>query len=156
MSTYRKGHNSQGGGLISVDSLGSGTKWSKVPQKENPAPRTFDTINISCSTLAMHATDLFDWKGVKYLLIVDYYSRFIEMVKPSGESSAEVIRHTKSIFARYRVPQEVISDNGLQFSSRKFKVFTCLYGFSHTMNSPRFPQSNGEVEYEVKTVKGLL
>ena len=102
------------------------------------------------------ATDLFEWKGVKYLLIVDYYSRFIEMAKLSGESSANVIRHTKSIFARHGVPQEVVSDNGPQFYSWKFKEFTRLYGFTHSMSNPRFPQSNGEAERVVKTVKGHL
>ena len=69
------------------------------------------------------ATDLFDWKGSKYLLIVDYYSRYIETARLSSESSAEVIRHTKSIFARHGIPQVVVSDNGPQFSSIEFRRF---------------------------------
>lgn len=102
------------------------------------------------------ATDLFDWKGSKYLLIVDYYSRYIETARLSGESSAEVIRHTKSVFARHGIPQVVVSDNGPQFSSIEFCRFAAEYGFTHTTSSPRYPQSNGEAKRAVKTVKELL
>ena len=45
------------------------------------------------------ATDLFEWKGHTYLLVVDYYSRYIEITKlpQKDASSMEVIRHLKSI-----------------------------------------------------------
>lgn len=102
------------------------------------------------------ATDMFDWKASKYLLIVDYFSRYIEIAKLSGESATEVIRHTKSIFARHGIPQEVMSDNGPQFSSTEYREFAAAYGFSHATSSPRYPQSNGEAERAVKTVKDLL
>ena len=101
-------------------------------------------------------TDLFYHKNVCYLLIVDYYSRYIETAKLSNESSTEVISHTRSIFARHGIPQKVVSDNGLQFSSIYYKNFTTEYGFLHTTSSPRFPQSNGKVERAVKTLKNLL
>ena len=67
------------------------------------------------------ATDLFHWKTSTYLLIVDYYSRYIEISKLNGQSSSQVITHTKSIFARHGVPQEVVSDNGPPYSSLDFK-----------------------------------
>ena len=63
------------------------------------------------------ATDLFQWKGMSYLLVVDYYSRFIEIAKFSVTSSGEVIRHLKSIFARCGIPEELVSDNGPQYAS---------------------------------------
>ena len=37
------------------------------------------------------ATDLFKWKGSTYLLVVDYFSKYIEISKLEGESSQEVI-----------------------------------------------------------------
>ena len=102
------------------------------------------------------ATDLFEWKGSKYLPIVDYYSCYIKIAQLSNESSAEVIRHTKSIFARHGIPQTVMSDNGPQFSSIEFRRFAAEYDFSQVMSSPKYPQSNGEAERAVKTVKQLL
>jgi len=86
-------------------------------------------------TYTQVATDVFDWKGSKYLLIVDYYSQYIKTARLSGESSAEVIRHT---FARRGIPQVVVSDIGLQFSSIEFCRFTAEYGFTHTTSSPRY------------------
>ena len=102
------------------------------------------------------ATDLFHWKISTYLLVVDYYSRYIEISKLNGQSSSQVITHTNSIFARHGVPQEVVSDNGPPYSSLEYKQFAAKYGFTHTTSSPRYPQSNGEAERAVQTVKSLL
>ena len=101
-------------------------------------------------------TDLFDWKGSKYLLVVDYFSRFVEISKLSGETCGEVVRHMKSIFARHGVPEELMSDNGPQFAASEFSEFAMDYGFHHQTSSPHFPQSNGEAERAVQTIKHLL
>ena len=55
-----------------------------------------------------------------YLIIVDYYSQFIEEAKLSRMTTEEVITHSKSVLARHGIPEEVITDNGLQFDSRAF------------------------------------
>ncbi|XP_034540201.1 uncharacterized protein LOC117832662 [Notolabrus celidotus] len=70
--------------------------------------------------------------------------------------SADVITHLKSIFARHGIPEVMMSDNGPQFSGQVFASFAALYGFKHVTSSPRFPQSNGEAERAVQTVKSLL
>ena len=49
-------------------------------------------------------TDLFDFKGSKYLLVIDYYSRYIEIAKLHYATSMDVINHLKSIFARHGIP----------------------------------------------------
>ena len=49
-----------------------------------------------------------------------------------------------------------MSDNGPQFSGQAFALFAAAYGFRHVTSSPRFPQSNGEAERAVQTVKNLL
>ena len=100
--------------------------------------------------------DLFYWDQATYLLIVDYYSRYIEVSRLSSESAQEVIRHTKSIFARHGIPAEVVSDNGPQFTSEEFQKFSKQYCFSHKTSSPYYPQGNGEAERAVQTVKMLL
>ena len=53
--------------------------------------------------------DMFEWRKVNYLLIVDYYSRYIEIAKVSRLTAEEVILHTKSIFARHGIPELVVS-----------------------------------------------
>ena len=44
------------------------------------------------------ATDLFTLNGVNYLLVVDYFSRFPEVVKLTSTTSAQIINSLKSIF----------------------------------------------------------
>ncbi|XP_014676649.1 PREDICTED: uncharacterized protein K02A2.6-like [Priapulus caudatus] len=63
------------------------------------------------------ATDLFELKKSKYLLVVDYYSRYIEVSRLESTSSRAVINHMKSIFARHGIAETVISDNGPQYAS---------------------------------------
>lgn len=101
-------------------------------------------------------TDLFDWNNHQYLLVVDYFSRYVEVAKLSSTTSAAVIDHLKSIFARHGIPSTVRSDNGPQFSSDLFSRFARKWTFEHITSSPRFPQSNGEAERAVRTVKRLL
>ena len=101
------------------------------------------------------AMDIFEWEKGSYLLMVDYYSRFIEVTRLGGLSTEAVIGAVKGIFARHGVPEEVVSDNGPQFSSRTFQNFSSEYGFEHITSSPLYPQSNGEAERAVRTVKSL-
>ena len=96
--------------------------------------------------------DLFYWDQATYLLIIDYYSHFIEVSRLSNESVNEVIRHTKSIFAHHGIPVEVISDNGPQFTSEDLRQFSKQYCFSHKTSSPYHPQGNEEAERAVQTV----
>ena len=102
------------------------------------------------------ATDLFEFKQQQYLLVVDYYSRFIEIAKLENTTAASVINNLKSIFARFGIPQCVVSDNGPQYSCREFQAFAQSYGFSHITSSPGHSSGNGEAERAVRTVKQLL
>ena len=44
----------------------------------------------------------------------------------------------------------------LSFHQKEFSQFSNTYEFDHITSSPYFPQSNGEAERAVQTVKGLL
>ncbi len=102
-------------------------------------------------------TDLFELKKTTYLLIVDYYSRYVEVIALRKDtSSSAVIQALKTIYARHGIPDEVRSDNGPQYHSKEFAQFAKEWGFKHTTSSPRYPQSNGEVERAVRTVKDIL
>ena len=89
-------------------------------------------------------------------MLIDYYSRFVEVVKLPSESSSIVIERMKSVFAYHEIPQEVRSDNGPQFSSALFHKFSIDYKFTHVTKSPRYPASYGEAEKAVRMVKGFL
>jgi len=71
-------------------------------------------------------------------------------------TSEVVIKKLKAHIARYRVPDEIVSDNGPQFAAEEFRVFAQSYGFKHTRTSPHYPQSNGKAESAVKQAKKTL
>ena len=92
-------------------------------------------------------SDLFVLNGTNYLLVVDYFSRFPEIVRLRETTSSAVIKALRKLFARYGVPETVVSDNGPQYSSHEFTDVT---------GSPHHPRSSGQAERTVKTVKSLL
>ncbi|UYV79257.1 K02A2.6-like, partial [Cordylochernes scorpioides] len=101
--------------------------------------------------------DLFKFENKWYLVVIDYYSRFPEMIQLDRLTANVVVRSCKSIFARHGIPETVVSDNGTQFgTAREFANFARQYGFTHVTSSPRFPQSNGMAEAGVKIAKLIL
>ena len=101
-------------------------------------------------------TDLFHFKGVTYLLVVDYFSRYPEITKLTSTTSLDIINALKSTFSRYGIPEMVMSDNGPQYSSQEFRDFAKAYNFNHVTSSTHFAQSNGQAERTVQTLKKLL
>ena len=100
--------------------------------------------------------DFFEWNNTTYLLLVDYLSRWIEIAKMTTTSGTRTVDQFKSIFAKFGIPEEIRTDNGPQFISHEFKKFCAQYEINHTTSSPRYPQSNGESERAVRTIKNLL
>lgn len=100
--------------------------------------------------------DLYELNGQNYLLIVDYYSNFIEVEHLKTTTSAKVIKRCKSQFARHGIPDTLITDNGPQFSSQQFSDFASAYQFEHRTSSPHYPQSNGKAEKAVQIIKNVL
>ena len=67
-----------------------------------------------------------------------------------------MIAKVKAHFARYGVPDTVVSDNGPPFKSDAFAHFAQKWGFEHTPSSPYHSRSNGKAEYAVKAAKRML
>ncbi|KAJ8352691.1 hypothetical protein SKAU_G00241670 [Synaphobranchus kaupii] len=100
--------------------------------------------------------DLCEYNGHNYLVIVDYFSRWLEILNLPKTTSESVIEKMKSTFSRWGIPEEVRTDNGPQFSAELFKNFAAEYDFQHVTSSPHFPQSNGMADRAVKTAKAIL
>jgi transposase InsO family protein len=100
-------------------------------------------------------SDLFCCMGQNYLLVVDYYSNYLEICLLKDTESTTVIKHLKSNFARHGIPKTFISDNGPQYTSLAFKELCKFYDIEHDTSNPEHPKSNGLAESTVKTVKKL-
>ena len=126
-------------------------KYSKSQRNEPLQPHL--TPELPWHTVAK---DLFETKNSKYLLIVDYYSRFPVLHKLSNTTSRVLIQKIKAIFAELGVPSVIVSDEGPQYTATEFQDFTKHWQIEHRLSSPRNPQSNGMVERFVQTIKASL
>ena len=100
-------------------------------------------------------SDLFDFKGVPYILLVDYFSRWIEVVELRDMTTESVLHRMKRVFARLGIPREIRTDNGPCYASQTFRAFSEQWKFQHVTSSPRYPESNGMAERAVRTVKDM-
>ena len=125
--------------------------YRNAPQRE-----TLVQHEITARPWAKVGADLCDFRGRTLLVVCDYFSGFIEVERLQTTTTVAVSKALKALFARYGVPDILVTDNGPQFSSAEFVGFAKRWGFQHTTSSPHYPQSNGRAENAVKTVKRLL
>ena len=102
------------------------------------------------------AADLFSFAGREYMVLVDYYSNFIEVDVLPDTLSTTIIYLLKRQFARHGIPDRLRTYNGPQFSSAAFQKFVYDWHFQHSTSSPHYPQSNGLAESAVKTIKNIM
>ena len=99
--------------------------------------------------------DIFSWGVSEYLVTMDQHSNFFEVDKMSNSTSDAVISRLRGNFARYGIPDNLISDNGTQFSSA-FRKFSKDWAFTHETISSCNSQANSAVEAAVKIMKHLM
>ncbi|KAK3719595.1 hypothetical protein QZH41_015737, partial [Actinostola sp. cb2023] len=104
--------------------------------------------------------DFFDYGGRHYLVIGDRLSGWVEVFGSTAGTdqggSTGLVRHLRTFFATFGVPEELASDGEPEFTASHTENFLQLWGVRHRVSSVAFPQSNGRAEVAVKTAKRLL
>uniref|UniRef100_A0A1I7V4V8 RNA-directed DNA polymerase n=1 Tax=Caenorhabditis tropicalis TaxID=1561998 RepID=A0A1I7V4V8_9PELO len=91
--------------------------------------------------------------GQYYLVAVDAKSKWAEVAIVKSISGPSTVRTLKDMFSIHGYPETLVSDNGTQFVSKEFAAMCQESGIVH-MRSPAFhPQSNGQAERFVDTLK---
>jgi hypothetical protein len=124
--------------------------------RPNNQKETLRTHELPVQPFSKVGTDMCFYKGVPYLVVVDYTTDYIEVEKLPDQSAAETVEACKRIFARHGRPLIVHSDNGSQYTAVEFKRFSAEWCFEHTVSSPYTSRSNGKAESAVKIVKKIL
>ena len=101
-------------------------------------------------------TDLFYWNKIDYLVIGDYFSKYLIMRRLPNSSTHAVIKELGLVFTELGRPFVLRSDNGPCYSSREFHNFLNFYQVDHVTSSPHHPQSNGFAEALVGIAKKLM
>ena len=65
-------------------------------------------------------------------------------------------KHSKHFFSNFGLPDEIVSDNGPQFTAQQFQEFCKCNGIKHSRTPPYHPASNGAAERAVQVVKSAM
>ena len=87
---------------------------------------------------------------------MDAHSKWPEVEVMSSTTSGKTIEVLRSMFARHGLPEQLVSDNGPQFTSAEFEQFLKGNQMKHILSAPYHPSSNGLAERFVQTLKRTL
>jgi len=107
---------------IDIDNLVANSdvcqKYRSMQQAEPLMPN-----KISSHPWERISIDLFSHDRKDYIVVVDSYSNYPEVLVLPNQTSHSIIQALKSVFSRHGIPQEVMNDNGPCYSSREFANF---------------------------------
>ena len=91
-----------------------------------------------------------------YLLITDTFSKYPFIYSIHSKTHNSLTQCLQDLFSQFGMPLHFFSDNGPPFSSEPFSSFLTSLGIEHITSSPLYPQSNGFIERQIKTIKTAL
>ena len=100
--------------------------------------------------------DYFEYNGINFLLMVDSYSKWLEVEMIRKCDTSNTIKCLNKWFSCYGLPNQLVSDNGPQFVSDQFSCFVTERGINHLRTAAYHQSSNGQAERYVQTVKNAL
>ena len=96
------------------------------------------------------------FQGKMFLIIVDAHSKWPEVIVMPSTTSQRTTVVLSTYFARYGLPEQLVSDNGPQFTSHEFETFIQQQGIKHIKSAPYHPSTNGLAERFVQTFKNSM
>lgn len=100
--------------------------------------------------------DFFHWKNETFLVIVDTFTRWLDVKAMKSTTAGNLIMELRVIFAYFGLPRELVADNGPPFNSNELRQFCRNNGIRYLNSPPYHPNSNGWAECGVRTVKQSL
>ena len=88
-----------------------------------------------------------------FLVLIDAHSKWMEVYPMSSTSSSATIQQLIIVFAQFGLPETVVTDNGLCFTSEEFSKFLSSNGIVHIRSAPYHPSTNGLAERAVQIFK---
>ena len=128
-----------------------------------PSSKTFEIV-CSLKSLRMankpwqrfHVDFTGLFMGKSYLLILDAHSKWPQIIKMNTTTSERIIAILKRLFAQFGLPEQVVSDNGPQFTFEDLELLMQSNSFKHLWSTPYHPASNGAVEQLVRSFKEFM
>ena len=95
--------------------------------------------------------------GQEYILVLcDYATRFPEAFPLRSIKTPKIISSLVQFFSRVGIPDEIITDQGTNFTSKLMKQLHQQLGITGIRTTPYHPQTDGLVERFNSTLKSML
>lgn len=95
--------------------------------------------------------------GKKCILVIrDYATRYPEAIALKSIEAESIAEELIKLFARVGVPQEILTDQGSNFTSKLLAELSRLLHIKPIRTSPYHPQTDGLVERFNQTLKAML
>ena len=91
-----------------------------------------------------------------FLVVVDAHSKWPEVIQMPSTTSSKTIESLRNLFAKYGLPEQLVSDNGPQFTYEEFADFMKANGIKHIHSAPYYPSTNELAERFVQTFKKAM
>ncbi|XP_060118325.1 LOW QUALITY PROTEIN: uncharacterized protein K02A2.6-like [Heteronotia binoei] len=104
----------------------------------------------------MHVDFAGPFQGQIFFILVDAYTKWLEVIPVASTSTAAAIRALRRVLSTHGIPDTIVSDNGTAFTSREFQEFLQRYLIRHIRSAPFHPATNSQVERMVHTTKEAL
>ncbi|UYV68199.1 hypothetical protein LAZ67_5003368 [Cordylochernes scorpioides] len=128
---------------------GKKTTKSKIRQPLKPFP----VPDYPWQTVSL---DIFYIQKKPHLLVVDRYSGYPEVFALNPPTAINVKNKLRETFARFGIPETMMSDNGPPFRSEIMTDFCIKWGIKQLFSSPHLHRSNGLAERSIQTIKNQL
>ena len=66
-----------------------------------------------------------------FLILIDAHSKWIEAFHTPNATSSAVIEELRTVFAKFGLPETIVTDNGSCFTSEEFEQFLKKNGITH-------------------------
>ena len=100
------------------------------------ATRPFQIVHVDSITL----------ENVKFLTIIDSFSKYAQAYKLNCAQGLEVASKLIKYFTHHCIPEQIISDNGLEFKNSVVKELLAVHKINVHFISTQHPESNGIIE----------
>ncbi len=84
-----------------------------------------------------------------WFVIVDAHSKWPEVFQLKTTTTQVITQKLEEVFARFGIPEQVVSDNGRQFTSDEFNLYLKNYNIKHICSTAYHARSNGEAKRKV-------
>ena len=97
-------------------------------------------------------------RQMRFLLIaIDYFMKWVEVEVLAMITEAKVQNFVwKNIVCRFGILRNIISNNGCQFDSHRFRTFCSSLGIKNKYSSFGHPQANGQTEVTNQTLLKII